>query len=151
MKKTIHHLKVFLINLKFLIISPSFIVVTLVGNLIIVLMALAFHFVEINSNEAINSFMDSIWWSFSTITTVGYGDIVAKTFLGKIIGITSMLAGTAIFATYTALFAQAFLGQQRFSIKKIETRENTNAELLQKLEKQLRSLERKIDQIAKDK
>ena len=35
----------------------------------------------------IKNFFDAIWWSLVTITTVGYGDLVPKTFWGRIIGI----------------------------------------------------------------
>ena len=47
--------------------------------------------------------------AFTTVTTVGFGDIVPATFEGRIVGIFLMLLGTAIFACYVALISDAFL------------------------------------------
>jgi voltage-gated potassium channel len=67
------------------------------------------YFIEADINPSINSFLDALWWSYATTTTIGYGDIVPITPLGKIIGIFLMLIGVAIFSIYTALFARAIL------------------------------------------
>ncbi len=40
---------------------------------------------------------DAIWWSFATITTVGYGDCYPKTTEGRAIGIILMIAGISIY------------------------------------------------------
>lgn len=41
---------------------------------------------------------DSMWWSVVTITTVGYGDLVPQTPVGKMIAGLTMLSGMALFA-----------------------------------------------------
>ncbi len=41
---------------------------------------------------------DAMWWSIVTITTVGYGDLVPQTVLGKLIASGTMLSGLALFA-----------------------------------------------------
>ncbi len=46
---------------------------------------------------------ESIYWSIVTITTVGYGDIVPKTMLGKIISSIMMIIGYAIIAIPTGI------------------------------------------------
>ena len=56
----------------------------------------------------INSFSDALWWSVSTITTVGYGDTYPVTAAGRGIGVLLMLAGITLFGTITANLA-AFL------------------------------------------
>lgn len=49
------------------------------------------------------SIPESIYWSIVTITTVGYGDIVPKTFLGKFISSVMMIIGYAIIAIPTGI------------------------------------------------
>ena len=100
-----------------LIKSPSFITITLFGNAIIIGFSLAFYFVEAHQNNSVNSFLDALWWGFATATTVGYGDITPTSSFGKIIGIALMLIGTALFAIYTGLFAEAFLADESFRLK----------------------------------
>ena len=54
--------------------------------------ALLVYFVE-GHRDNINTFWDAVWYSVVTMTTVGYGDIVPKTILGRIAGMIIMLAG----------------------------------------------------------
>lgn len=98
-------------NIFHLVFSLPFLVLTILGNSIISIFALFFYYIEHDVNSKIQSMIDCFWWSFATATTVGYGDITPATFGGKILGIFLMLVGTALFATYTALFARAVLGE----------------------------------------
>lgn len=101
-----------------LLISPSFLLLTFFGNFIIVCFSYLFYYIESGINPSISHFIDALWWGFSTATTVGYGDIIPLTIAGKITGIFLMLIGTALFATYTALFAQTILEDELFRFKK---------------------------------
>lgn len=89
--------------------NPVFLILTLIGNAIMVGGAALFYLIEGNHEK---TFIDSLWWSVATVTTVGYGDIIPQTFLGKILGILLMLAGTAIFAGFTGLFASALIAPE---------------------------------------
>ncbi len=53
----------------------------------------------------IGSFGDAVWWSFVTVTTVGYGDVSPVTAAGRAIGIGLMLGGIALLGMVTATFA----------------------------------------------
>jgi len=86
------------------------------GNTIVFLFAYALYYLEADINNKLNGFIDALWWAFSTVTTVGYGDVNPVTDIGKIMGIILMLIGTALFATYTALFANALLGFQLYGL-----------------------------------
>ena len=59
----------------------------------------------------ITTFGDALWWAFTTITTVGYGDLVPITMTGRIIAVALMIGGIALLGTITATIA-AWLVQQ---------------------------------------
>lgn len=71
-----------------------------------------FYALEAPSNVNVRSFLDALWWAVTTVTTVGYGDIIPQTAAGKILGILLMIAGTAIFAGFTGLFASALIAPE---------------------------------------
>ena len=96
--------------------SVPFIVLTCVGNGFILLISVIIYFVE--QNHGIKTFGDALWWSFATVTTVGYGDVVPTTIPGRFFGILAMIGGTGIFACYTAIFAGAFIDKVDTKIKK---------------------------------
>lgn len=71
--------------------------------------AVAFTMLEdVGVGRTYESFFDSLWWSAATITTVGYGDVVPATLVGKTIGVLCMLLGVTLFGVVTARLA-AFL------------------------------------------
>jgi voltage-gated potassium channel len=106
-------LRLFLAEIFSLIKSPVFILLTLLGNSLIGLFSFVFFLIESGINPKLHSFIDALWWGFATATTTGYGDITPVTFQGKILGILLMLTGTALFAMFTALFAETILANTR--------------------------------------
>ena len=69
--------------------------------------AVAFTVVEdVGQGRRIDSFLDALWWSASTITTVGYGDIYPITAVGRLIAIFTMLVGISTLAVVTARIAK---------------------------------------------
>lgn len=52
--------------------------------------------------------IQGIWWAFQTVTTIGYGDTVPTTLLGRTIAVVVMLLGIGLFSLLTANFS-AFL------------------------------------------
>lgn len=61
---------------------------------------------DVGTAGRIHSFFDALWWSLSTITTVGYGDVYPVTAAGRIIAGVTMLVGISTFAVVTAKIAQ---------------------------------------------
>lgn len=51
------------------------------------------------------NFGDAIWWAFVTITTVGYGDVVPITIVGRITAVCLMAAGIGVVGVVTATTA----------------------------------------------
>ena len=51
---------------------------------------------------------ESIWWTVVTITTVGYGDFVPHTLIGRFVGIFVIIIGYTIFVMSVAKITSAF-------------------------------------------
>lgn len=51
---------------------------------------------------------DAFWWTFVTITTVGYGDHYPVTTGGRLTAAAVMLAGVGVFAVFTGAMASLF-------------------------------------------
>lgn len=60
-------------------------------------------------NSNIKTAGDSIWWSYVTITTVGYGDKYPVTTEGRVIAAILMTVGVGIFGTFTAYISSLFV------------------------------------------
>lgn len=54
------------------------------------------------------TFGDSLWWGVVTITTVGYGDLVPESRVGRITATALMFAGIALLGTVAASLASLF-------------------------------------------
>ena len=55
---------------------------------------------------------DALWWSFTTVTTVGYGDRYPTTTERRIIAVVLMIAGIGLLGAFTAFVASYFLGNE---------------------------------------
>ena len=53
--------------------------------------------------------LDTFWWALVTITTVGYGDVVPHSTLGRIVGLILMLSGVVLVSLFTATIASIFV------------------------------------------
>jgi voltage-gated potassium channel len=72
--------------------------------------------------EAFGSIPRAMWWSVATLTTVGYGDVVPMTILGRIAAALTALTGIGIIALPTGILAGAFSeGMRGFRSKSAET------------------------------
>jgi voltage-gated potassium channel len=60
-----------------------------------------------------HTFGDGLWWSLQTVTTVGYGDIVPRNTVGRLIGAALMLNGIALIAVITAGVTATFIERAR--------------------------------------
>ncbi len=58
--------------------------------------------------ETFGSILRSLWWSVVTMTTVGYGDVVPITPIGKVIATIIMLIGVGLVALPAAMLAARF-------------------------------------------
>lgn len=61
----------------------------------------------------ITTYPDALWWSFTTVSTVGYGDLYPVTGTGRLVAIGLMIAGIALLGTVTASLASWLLDRVR--------------------------------------
>ena len=64
--------------------------------------------VENEDNEQFSNFGDSLWWSLVTFTTIGYGDKVPNSGIGKIIGSIFSVLGISLFALPAGILGTGF-------------------------------------------
>ena len=57
----------------------------------------------------ITTFGDAVWWSFETITTVGYGDFVPVTWSGRVYATLIMLVGISVLGVVSAGMAASLV------------------------------------------
>jgi voltage-gated potassium channel len=58
--------------------------------------------------KAFGSILRSMWWAVTTLTTVGYGDVVPLTPLGKVFAAMTAIAGIGMIAMPTGILAASF-------------------------------------------
>lgn len=63
---------------------------------------------EKHGNANISSAHDALWWSFVTMTTVGYGDFYPVTDLGRAVACILMISGIGLFSTLTGYIASLY-------------------------------------------
>ena len=81
-----------------------------------------------NPDSPISTLGDAVWWAFTTVTTVGYGDEYPITPLGRTLGVLLMLSGIALIGSLTAS-AAAWLTNTRREAEQ-ESAGTDNAEIL---------------------
>ena len=83
-----------------------------------------------------------MWWALQTTTTVGYGDVVPKTVVGRIVGGVIMLEAIAFLAVITAIITSTFIERAR--------RERGTAEWMtveRQLEARFDAVDERLDQL----
>ncbi len=65
--------------------------------------------VEKDPNSNIKTAEDALWWSYTTITTVGYGDKFPVTTEGRLIAMVLMTIGVGLFGAFTAYLTTWFV------------------------------------------
>ena len=71
----------------------------------------------------INTASDAVWWSYVSITTVGYGDRYPVTPMGRSIGVVVLTIGVALFGVITGFLAKLFLEPRRARNAEMANRE----------------------------
>jgi voltage-gated potassium channel len=91
----------------------AFTTASIFAVLILIFSSIAILQVETTENGNIKSAEDALWWAFTTITTVGYGDKFPVTTEGRIIGVILMTAGVGLFGVFTGFIASWFVDEHK--------------------------------------
>jgi voltage-gated potassium channel len=124
-------------RLLWLVKRPVFWQLTILVHGLMFAAASIFYLLESDTNPNLHTMTDALYWAISTATTVGYGDIVTQTTVGKWLAMTLMVGGTLFSALYTALFATALM---KPSLDQIERE-------IESEEEQVEALSRRVEQI----
>ncbi|CAN5676092.1 hypothetical protein BH23CHL5_BH23CHL5_24360 [soil metagenome] len=104
---------------------------------------------EIDASDSnIRSAGDAIWWSYVTITTVGYGDKYPVTIQGRLVGILMLSLGVALFAVITGYLSNAFINPR--AAREEEARQRVaNQQEMAELRRSVEALRSDIDSLSK--
>jgi voltage-gated potassium channel len=93
-------------------------------------------------DPAFDDMGDALWWSVTTVSTVGYGDIVPESTAGRIAASVLMLTGLALIPTLTSVIVAVLVAQRSRSERRADTEQFERlVELLQSLDHRLDRLE----------
>jgi voltage-gated potassium channel len=128
--------------------SPVLIYVAVGGNFFLLLCAGLFFHLEHGVNPQVNTLFDAIWWSFATVTTVGYGDIHPMTMGGRIVAICLMVIGAMSFVSFASLLVAIISARSMDQIVGLEVQETQRLDSVIKgllaVEQRLGELERRL-------
>ncbi|MFI5803226.1 potassium channel family protein [Streptomyces sp. NPDC051561] len=128
--------------------APQITLTAYVGGAVVGLLmfgSLAVLEVERDAPEGnIRTLGDAVWWSFTTMTTVGYGDHSPTTGLGRVLAVGLMLSGIALLGVVTANIAAWFIS--RFERDDAEERRQT--ELLEALTREIKELRAEVGRLS---
>ena len=69
--------------------------------------------VEQRTNPSIDSLSDALWWALTTISTVGYGDAVPVTPVGRLVAVVLMVGGIVFFSALAGNLAAVLVRSDR--------------------------------------
>jgi voltage-gated potassium channel len=95
-------------------------------------------------DPAVDTPWDGIWWAWVTVTTVGYGDIVPVSSIGRIFGAVLILMGVCLFSLLTAGFAAFFISEEE---EVLEEKEDVTIEQLALMLERIEQMEIRLQQL----
>ena len=96
------------------------------------------------------NFWLAAWWSIVTLGTVGYGDVVPTTILGRIVGSALIVFGVTFISFLTAVVTSMFVSaeqreQRELAERRRDASDDETRELVRDLATRLTAIEDKLD------
>ena len=114
--------------------------------LVIIVGSFLFFSVESGVNPNVTSANDALWYMIVTVMTVGYGDVVPYTGLGRMIGVIAMISAILFASLVTATTTTALL--EKFRAEREEVTK-TSKETIGNVIAQLNVIEERLEKLSK--
>lgn len=89
-------------------------------------------------DPAIGTFGDALWWAVSTVTTVGYGDVIPESPGGRVVATALMLTGLGLIPLITSVVVSILVSQRSREAREEELRD------LQQILNRLDAIDRRL-------
>lgn len=97
-------------------------------------------------DTGISDFGTAIWYTFASMTSTGYGDVVPTTISGRIVGIVAMVGGILIFSLMTAIISSAYVSRlNRENRQDLESKIDDLTRNVEELNRKIDELNRKME------
>lgn len=108
---------------------------------VLLICSIVFFIVESGVNPQVATYEDSLWYVIQTITTVGYGDVVPFTQIGRLMGVIAMTSAIGISSLITASATSSLI--QKFKEERNEMIDDT-VSYVQRIEQKVEKLEEQV-------
>lgn len=85
---------------------------------------------------------DALWWSYVTVTTVGYGDRYPVTNEGRVVGIAMLTIGIGLFGVLTGFITNTLLAPR-------QSRSNREVESAREMREEIEELRRLVQELGR--
>jgi voltage-gated potassium channel len=114
--------------------------IALASSISVIFSSIAILSFEIAPDSNIKTPSDAIWWSFVTMTTVGYGDHYPVTTEGRLLAVMLMVVGIGLFGAFTGLVSSLL----------VEAGQKKEEKELQLVLKEVRLMREKMESLEKE-
>jgi len=121
-------------NSQLVVAVSSFILVTLVSAVLV----LAVEEGHSSGVDRINGMDNALWWAVTTVSTVGYGDVVPATNTGRLLALIPMVAGVLLVGVVVSNFAARVT--KRVELRVVHAEEDA----LKRIERRLSEISNRI-------
>lgn len=120
--------------------------VLIASGMVILIGTMLMYYLESGAeNSKMKTIVDALWWCVATVTTVGYGDVVPVTKLGRIVAIVYMFFGITLIGIMFAVITNNFY-KKRFEKEEKEKKEQETNYLRNLIINKLSDIEKRQSQ-----